>query len=101
MAVRATVGGDGRAGDVACSVGRQEGDDLGDLLRLGGAVERRGRAELSDELRPGRCRGVDRTGGDGVDADTAAAELGGPVAGHRRKRGLRRAVGRAAGGGSI
>src|SRR6266404_7003597 len=47
----AAVGCDGGAGDVARAWGREEGDDLGDLLGLRGAAHRSRLSQRGDELR--------------------------------------------------
>src|SRR4029078_4562999 len=75
------VCGDGGAGDVARARRGEEGDDLRDLLGLRGAAHRCGFTERSDELRARRRGGIDRSGGDRVDAHPARAVLRGPGAG--------------------
>src|SRR5580692_10279904 len=64
----ATVDGNVRAGDVGRPRGRQESDEVGDLLRLGGPTKRGGLGRGVEQLSVG-CVGVDGPRRDGVDAD--------------------------------
>jgi pimeloyl-[acyl-carrier protein] synthase len=90
-----TVGRQDGASDVTRPLRSQEGDDLGDLLGLGGTVHQVGSAETGDELFISRV-GVHRAGGDGVDPDPCAAVLGGPGAGQPVDRGHSRRARRSA-----
>src|SRR5579859_5419706 len=73
----AAVGGEDRAGDVAGPGRGEEGDDLGDLARLGGAGEQGGGAEGLDAVGRGSA-GQDWPGSDGVDTDPGGTEFGCP-----------------------
>ena len=68
-----------------------ESDDLGDLIRLCRSAQQGGRAEGLGAI--GRCGGVRRVLGDGIDTNTTWAELSGPRSRQRRQRGFRGAVG--------
>src|ERR1700738_1005836 len=76
----AAVGSDDGAGHVAGSGGGEEGDDLGDLARLGRPGQGGGVPEAVEEL-AGFGPGVDGAGGHRVDPHASRAVLRRPALG--------------------
>src|SRR5690348_4808930 len=82
--VVAGVDVDGFAGDTAGEVGGEVGGGVADFSLLGVAVERGafsvGLQHVGEASDAARGQGLDRPGGDGVDANVLPAEIGGEVA---------------------
>ncbi|EGE60039.1 hypothetical protein RHECNPAF_1740050 [Rhizobium etli CNPAF512] len=102
----AAVDGDLDAGDIGCVIGGEIERGLGDFVGFAHAPERAHAADAGLERRHrvfglGHRRPDRRLRAAGrhlVDADAARRKLGGHIARHRPDRGLRRRVGRPAGG---